>query len=184
MENNITTLILEAQGGNTVAFHKLVSYHDERVMTLALQLTRDKQDAEDLYQEVFMKAYKAIGSFRLESEFFTWLYRITVNSFYNLQRKASRIQPQESLVPEKDSTHDIVDESIPSAAKEEIQHAVTNALNQLPTQQKTAFIMKHYEGLKIREIAKIMDLSDGTVKRYLFRAMEKLRPMLKEYRYA
>jgi RNA polymerase sigma-70 factor (ECF subfamily) len=88
------------------------------------------------------------------------------------------------LVPEKDSTHDIVDESIPSAAKEEIQHAVTNALNQLPTQQKTAFIMKHYEGLKIREIAKIMDLSDGTVKRYLFRAMEKLRPMLKEYRYA
>ena len=109
MENNITTLILEAQGGNTVAFHKLVSYHDERVMTLALQLTRDKQDAEDLYQEVFMKAYKAIGSFRLESEFFTWLYRITVNSFYNLQRKASRIQQQESLVPEKDSTHDIAD---------------------------------------------------------------------------
>ena len=111
-------------------------------MTLVLQLTRDKQDAEDLYQEVFMKAYKAIGSFRLESEFFTWLYRITVNSFYNLQRKASRIQ------------------------------------------QKTAFVMKHYEGLKIREIATIMNLSDGTVKRYLFRAIEKLRPMLQEYRYA
>ncbi len=68
MENNIKTLILEAKSGNTVAFHKLVSYHDERIMTLALQLTRDKQDAEDLYQEVFMKAYKAIGSFRLESD--------------------------------------------------------------------------------------------------------------------
>ena len=184
MENNITTLILEAKSGNTIAFHKLVSYHDERIMTLALQLTRDKQDAEDLYQEIFMKAYKAIGSFRLESEFFTWLYRITVNSFYDLQRKASRIQKQESLAPEKDSTHDIADDSIPSAEKEEIQHAITNALNHLPTQQKTAFVMKHYEGLKIREIAKIMDLSDGTVKRYLFRAMEKLRPMLKEYRYA
>jgi len=184
LENNITTLILEAQGGNTVAFRKLVSYHDERVTTLALQLTRDKQDAENLYQEVFMKAYKAIGSFRLESEFFTWLYRITVNSFYNLRWKASRIQQQESLVPEKDSTHDIADDSIPSAANEEIQHAVTNALNQLPTQQKTAFVMKHYEGLKIREIATIMNLSDGTVKRYLFRAIEKLRPMLQEYRYA
>ena len=113
-------------------------------MTLALQLTRDKQDAEDLYQEVFMKAYKAIGSFRLESEFFTWLYRITVNSFYNLQRKASRIHQQESLDPEIDSTHDIADDSIPSAANEEIQDAVTNALNQLPIQQKTAFVMKHY----------------------------------------
>ena len=107
-----------------------------------------------------------------------------MNSFYNLQRKASRIQQQESLVPEKDSTHDIADDSIPSAANKEIQHAVTNALNQLPTQQKTAFVMKHYEGLKIREIATIMNLSDGTVKRYLFRAIEKLRPMLQEYRYA
>lgn len=184
LENNITTLILEAQGGNTEAFHELVSYHDERVMTLALQLTRDKQDAEDLYQEVFMKAYKAIGFFCLKSEFFTWLYRITVNSFYNLQRKASRIQQQESLDPEIDSTHDIADDSIPSAANEEIQDAVTNALNQLPIQQKTAFVMKHHEGLKIREIATIMNLSDGTVKRYLFRAIEKLRPMLQEYRYA
>ena len=184
LENNITTLILEAQGGNTEAFHELVSYHDERVITLALQLTRDKQDAEDLYQEVFKKAYKAIGIFRLKSEFFTWLYRITVNSFYNLQRKASRIHQQESLDPEIDSTHDIADDSIPSAANEEIQDAVTNALNQLPIQQKTAFVMKHYEGLKIREIATIMNLSDGTVKRYLFRAIEKLRPMLQEYRYA
>ena len=113
-------------------------------MTLTLQLTRDKQDAEDLYQEVFMKAYKAIGSFRLESEFFTWLYRITVDSFYNLQRKASRIHQQKSLDPEIDSTHDIADDSIPSAANEEIQDAVTNALNQLPIQQKTAFVMKHY----------------------------------------
>jgi len=184
LENNITTLILETQGGNTEAFHELVSYHDERVLTLALQLTRDKQDAEDLYQEVFMKAYKAIGFFCLKSEFFTWLYRITVNSFYNLQRKASRIHQQESLDPEIDSTHDIADDSIPSAANEEIQDAVTNALNQLPIQQKTAFVMKHYKGLKIREIATIMNLSDGTVKRYLFRAIEKLRPMLQEYRYA
>ena len=153
-------------------------------MTLALQLTRDKQDAEDLYQEVFMKAYKAIGFFCLKSGFFTWLYRITVNSFYNLQRKASRIHQQKSLDPEIDSTHDIADDSIPSAANEEILDAVTNALNQLPIQQKTAFVMKHHEGLKIREIATIMNLSDGTVKRYLFRAIEKLRPMLQEYRYA
>tara|TARA_B100000029_G_C17436771_1_gene909958 strand:- start:439 stop:993 length:555 start_codon:yes stop_codon:yes gene_type:complete len=184
LEKQIKTLILEAQGGDTEAFHELVSLHDERVMTLALQLTRDKQDAEDLYQDVFMKAYKAINSFRLESEFFTWLYRITVNSFYNLQRKASRIKQQESLDPEKDPAHDIADSAKSSAEKEEIQTAVTQALNQLPTQQKTVFVMKHYEGLKVREIANIMEISDGTVKRYLFRAMEKLRPMLKEYRYA
>lgn len=184
MEQSIKTLIIEAQGGNTEAFHELVSLHDERVMTLALQLTRDKRDAEDLYQEVFMKAYKAIGSFRLESEFFTWLYRITVNSFYTLQRKASKMQTQESFDPEKDSTHDIADESKSPHENEEIHEAVTGALNQLPTQQKTVFVMKHYEGLKVREIASIMDISDGTVKRYLFRAMEKLRPMLKEYQYA
>ncbi len=183
MENNIKSLILEAQRGNTEAFHELVSFHDERVMTLALQLTRDKQDAEDLYQEVFMKAFKAIESFRLESEFFTWLYRITVSSFYNLQRKASRIQQQESLDPEKESTHNIADETMSTSEKIEIRSAVSKALSQLPTQQKIVFVMKHYEGMKIREISNILDISDGSVKRYLFRAMEKLRPVLKEYRY-
>lgn len=184
MENNLKTLILEAQGGNTEAFHELVSTHDERVMTLALQLTRNKYDAEDLYQEVFMKAYKSITSFRLESDFFTWLYRITVNSFYNLQRKSSRIKYQESLDPAKDPSHDIPDQSVNTRESEEIKGAVTAALNQLPAQQKTVFVLKHYEGMKIREIANILDISSGTVKRYLFRSMEKLRPMLKEYRYA
>jgi RNA polymerase sigma-70 factor (ECF subfamily) len=184
LKNNIKTLILEAQSGNRESFHQLVSFHDERIMTLALQLTRNMQDAEDLYQDVFMKAFKSIGSFRLESEFFTWLYRITVNSFYNFQRKTSQLQKQESLDPEKDATHNISSDSKQSTVKDEVNQAVTRALNQLPIQQKTVFIMKHYEGLKIREISAIMNISDGTVKRYLFRAMERLRPMLQEYRYA
>ena len=184
MNQSIKTLIHEAQSGSIEAFHELVSIHDERVMTLALQLTRDQRDAEDLYQEVFMKAFRSIKSFRLESEFFTWLYRITVNSFYNLQRKASKMKMQESLNPDQDPSHDIPDSSIPKQDQKEIHEAVSTALNTLPTQQKTVFVMKHFEGLKVKEIANIMDISDGTVKRYLFRALEKLRPMLKEYRYA
>jgi RNA polymerase sigma-70 factor (ECF subfamily) len=183
LKNNINILILEAQSGNKEAFHQLVSFHDERVMSLALQLTRNMQDAEDLYQEVFIKAYKSIGSFRLESEFFTWIYRITVNSFFNFKKKTLRLQKQESLDLQKNPKHNISNDSTLTIDKDEVNHAVTKALNQLSIKQKTVFVMKHYEGLKIREISAIMNISDGTVKRYLFRAIEKLRPMLKEYRY-
>ncbi len=185
MKDDIRKLILDAQGGNANAFHELVATHDEKIMTLALQLTKNKQDAEDLYQEVFIRAYKNIRGFRFKSEFYTWLYRITVNTFYNMKRKTAKMKYVE---PEENRSSDHMDAApdpaLSSLESYEIRQAVKSAASRLPAKQKSVFILKHFQQLKIREIAGIMDIAEGTVKKYLFRAMEKLREDLKEYRYA
>ena len=185
MKAEIRQLIKKAQSGDPKAFHELVKLHDERVMILAYQLTRNQQDAEDLYQEVFLKAYKNIRNFRFESQFYTWLYRITVNTSYNYKRKQARLNLYEPDA-EKESGHLtwIADPGDNSTSGQEIMAAVKTAMIVLPQKQRTVFILKHLENLKIKDIARILNISEGTVKRYLFRAMEKLRVELKEYRYA
>lgn len=185
MDDKTTQLIINAQTGDAESFHQLVALHDDRIMALAFQLSKNQSDAEDIYQDVFVKAWKSIKSFRMESEFFTWLYRITVNTFLTHQKKISRMNIQDS---DSDSGYDPLDwvQSSPDDTQksEEINASVQLAIKSLPEKQKTAFILKHMQHLKIREIANIMDISEGTVKKYLFRAMEKMRIELKEYRYA
>ncbi len=184
MDNTTRQLILQAQSGDHTAFHKLVAMHDERIMILAYQMTKNEKDAEDLYQDVFLKAFKYINQFEFRSEFYTWLYRITVNTAYNYHRKRSKMHIVDPG-PENDydplnwiATED--DDDIPG---DEVRSAIKECLNILPKQQRTVFILKHLQRLKIKDISAIMGVSEGTVKKYLFRAMEKLRVALKEYRY-
>lgn len=185
MKSETKILIIEAQAGDANAFHDLVAMFDGKIMTLAYQLTQNKQDAEDLYQEAFIKAYKNISKFRFQSEFYTWLYRITINTFYNMKRKLSKYHFQEpALEGNNDPVSHLSDESRNPQNDQEIQSAVKNAARNLPLKQRTVFMLKHMQNLKIREIANIMDIGEGTVKKYLFRAMEKLRDELKEYQYA
>ncbi|MFH1852700.1 MAG: sigma-70 family RNA polymerase sigma factor [Candidatus Neomarinimicrobiota bacterium] len=185
MKEEIRQLIKKAQAGDAEAFHELVKLHDERVMILAYQLTHNEQDAEDLYQEVFLKAYKSLKNFRFESQFYTWLYRITVNTAFNYKRKLARLNLYE---PDEENSSGhlewIADTDDNESSRGEIMSAVKDAMTVLPQKQKTVFILKHLENLKIKDISRILDISEGTVKRYLFRAMEKLRVELKEYRYA
>jgi RNA polymerase sigma-70 factor (ECF subfamily) len=184
VKETVRQLIIRAQDGDTSAFHELVAMHDERIMILAYQLTKNEQDAEDLYQEVFLKAFKKLHQFRFESEFFTWLYRITVNTAHNYWRRTARLQTYEV---ESDGGRDplnwIAATDSPSPEHQEILLAVREAVARLPHQQRTVFILKHLQGLKIQDVAKILDLSEGTIKKYLFRAVEKLRKALKEYQY-
>jgi RNA polymerase sigma-70 factor (ECF subfamily) len=184
LKNDIRQLIQLAQAGDSEAFHQLVAIHDEKIMTLAYQLTQNKYDAEDLYQEVFIKAYKSISKFRFQSAFYTWLYRITVNTFYNLKRTQNKMPIQEALEDGSDPLMNITEKPESTSDRDEIMKAVKAAANQLPDKQRTAFLLKHMQNLKIREISGIMGIGEGTVKKYLFRAMEKLRNELKEYRYA
>ena len=152
-------------------------------MILAYQLTQNEQDAEDLYQEVFFKVYKKIGSFRFQSEFYTWLYRITVNTAYNFKRKQGKMHTLEPNEDDSSPLDWIADTSNNDSDQKEIRDAISVALQDLPHQQRTVFILKHLQKLKIKDISLILNISDGTVKKYLFRAMEKLRESLKEYRY-
>lgn len=181
MTEEIKGLIQNAQNGDSDAFHQLVAMHDERIMVLAYQLMKNEQDAEDLYQESFIKAYKHIGSFRFESSFYTWIYRITVNTSINMKRKLSKLRLQDRR-DEMDPL-DTIPESTSKDNPGEINTAVRNAADNLPDKQRTVFILKHLQNMKIREIASIMEIGEGTVKKYLFRAMEKMRKDLKEYRY-
>lgn len=183
MDEQIKKLIISAQGGDAGAFHELVKLHDERIMILAYQLTHNEQDAEDLYQEVFFKVYRKIGSFRFRSEFYTWLYRITVNTAYNFKRKQGKIKTVEPFEDDNSALDWIPETGSNDSDQEEIRDAISVALQDLPHRQRTVFILKHLQKLKIKDISLILNISDGTVKKYLFRAMEKLRESLKEYRY-
>jgi len=178
-------LIVKAQAGDTESFHEIVTKYDTRIMTLTLQIAQNKEDAEDIYQETFIKVYKNIAKFRFESDIYTWIYRIAVNTAYNYNRKHSKIKVVE---PKEDDGYDLLDWVFDPQSNEENREDLIMAINQsllkLSHQQRVVFILKHLQQLKIKDIANILDLSEGTVKKYLFRAMEKLRVSLKEYHYA
>ncbi len=181
MERDEVELIKKAQDGDKMAFQELMNRHGERVMCGAYKFTKNHQDAEDLYQETFIRVYKNIESFRFESEFYTWVYRIMANLAFNLYRKQKRMQ---TIEPEdEDYFWQTIpaDESSNSDRKlylTSIKEQVDQALLGLSPKQRTVFIMKHYEAKKIRDISAILGCTDGTVKRYLYRATQKLQKML------
>ena len=185
MDKTTKELIHKAQAGDAESFHNIVAIYDSRIMTLSLQIAQNKEDAEDIYQETFIKVYKNISKFRFESDIYTWIYRIAINTAYNYKRKHSKITTVE---PKEDSGFDFLDWVYDPQSNEENREELILAINQslltLSHQQRTVFILKHLQQLKIKDIANILDLSDGTVKKYLFRAMEKLRVSLKDYHYA
>ncbi|HPC35013.1 MAG TPA: sigma-70 family RNA polymerase sigma factor [Candidatus Marinimicrobia bacterium] len=183
MENEEVEIIRRIQGGDKMAFARLMEQYGERVMSTALRFTRNHQDAEDLYQETFIKVYQNLGKFRFESEFFTWIYRILANQAFNLYNRHKRMTIAD---PGED---DYLWETIPADAEDEadrvtynhsIQEQIDAALQQLSAKQRVVFILKHFEGKKIRDIAILLECTEGTVKRYLFRATRKLQTLLAE----
>ena len=187
MELSDNELISRAQHGEVVAFEQLVHRYDRNVLAIASRYTRNAEDAQDIYQEVFLRVYRGLSGFRFESLFSTWLYRVATNVCLSFQRK-NRTGDQMSL----DETYEDR-ETVEAAAATatygknperhyrdvEITDRVTGALEELPSKQKLVFILKHYEGLKLREIADMMNCAEGTVKKYLFLATQKLRAQLR-----
>ncbi|MBN2280976.1 MAG: RNA polymerase sigma factor [Candidatus Marinimicrobia bacterium] len=182
MKDNEKGLIERAQGGDKMAFQEIMKIHGQKMLGLAFKFTKNHQDAEDLYQETFLKIYRNLNSFRFESEFTTWAYRILANIAYNTFRK----QKNSQTVDMQDGERDLW-ETIPGDEKDQADREVYNealreqihgALSQLSPKQKTVFIMKHYEGKKIKDIAGILGTTEGTVKKYLFRATQKMRQSL------
>lgn len=185
MDKTTRDLIIKAQAGDTESFHEIVTIYDTRIMILTLQITQNKEDAEDIYQETFVKVFKNLSKFRFESDIYTWIYRIAVNTAYNYKRKHSKLKVVETREEDGYDLLDwVYDPQSHKDNREELIMAINQSLLQLSHQQRTVFILKHLQQLKIKDIANILDLSEGTVKKYLFRAMEKLRVSLKEYHYA
>jgi RNA polymerase sigma-70 factor (ECF subfamily) len=178
-------LIERAQEGDQEAFCLLARSYQRRIYALALHYTRDPHEAEDLSQEVWLKAYRAIGGFRGEAGFYTWLRRITVNTFlnhqremktvYSIEKKAFRLGELVSL-----DELGLAPSEPPQAPEERLQQQmmvekVMESLSELTPQQRLIFLLKHREGMTYDEIAQACAVSTGTVKKALFRAINRLR---------
>jgi RNA polymerase sigma-70 factor (ECF subfamily) len=179
-------LIRRAQAGDLEAFCRLAREYERRVYALALHYCRDRADAEDLSQEVWLKAFKSLAGFRFESSFHTWLRRITVNAFLNHRRTMQVTREDERTTVRLESIEGMTEE--PSLA-ESLTHGesengfhqkilfgrVMRALGELTEQQRLIFLLKHREGMTCQEIAEVFGCSVGSVKKSLFRSIEKLR---------
>lgn len=174
------------------AFEALVEKYDRYVLNIAYSFRNSQDDAKDIYQEVFMRVYRGLKKFRYDSEFSTWLYRITTNvciTYYKKMKRHSHDSLDRDIV-ENEGDNRTVSDILPSSVRTEdkavgsdISGHINRALGELPAQQKLAFTLKFYDGFKIREIADMMNCAEGTVKRYIFNATNKMREQLKGLAY-
>jgi RNA polymerase sigma-70 factor (ECF subfamily) len=186
MESTEKELIIKAQNGNTIAFEQLVYNYDRAVLSIAMRYVRDEDDAKDIYQEVFIRVFRGLKKFEFRSEFSTWVFRITTNVCltYKSRKKEQIMIPLEDEIDDEKSyeTIDIISrERSPEeeTADNDLGLLIGNAVDSLTTRQRITFVLKHYEGYKIREIAEMLNCKEGTVKKYLFDAVKNLKKKLK-----
>jgi RNA polymerase sigma-70 factor, ECF subfamily len=180
-------LIQRAKLGDMMAFEELVFRYDRQVLTIAARYVQSAEDAKDIYQEVFLRVFRSLPRFQLRSQFSTWLFRITTNVCLSHRTKRKR-HVHTSLSQESDEEHGgtladlIVDKGATDEEAEKTDTAlhVAQAVDTLSPKQKLVFTMKYYDGYKIREIAQMIGLNEGTVKRYLFASTRKVRLSLKD----
>jgi RNA polymerase sigma-70 factor, ECF subfamily len=180
-------LIINAQKGDMAAFEELVYRHDKHVLNIAKSFRNSDEDAKDIYQEVFLRVYRGLKNFQFKSEFTTWLFRITTNVCITHQtRTKSYDSIDRELSNDEDSATTFADTLTDGKSTDEmavgsdISKYVKNALDDLPPKQKLAFTLKYYEEYKIREIAVMMQCTEGAVKKYLFMATHRMRDKLKK----
>jgi RNA polymerase sigma-70 factor (ECF subfamily) len=186
MDESDADLIKRAQAQDLDAFCALAERYARRIHLLASHYCQNTQDAEDLSQEVWLKAYQAVHTFRFDSSFYTWLRRITINTFLNHRRSNFfRRRGQTTVVQLLEIDSDFSGELVESrsVSPENIYNkllfeSVVNALAELTPSQRLAFLLRHYEGMTYEEIANAMSCSAGTVKKGVWRAIAKLRARL------
>ncbi len=181
-------LIREAQRGQRAAFDALVRRYDQSVLRLALHMLGNEQDAQDVHQEAFIKAYRHLGNFRFECSFYTWLYRIVTNLCLDqLRRRKSRREDPATVLDasgdEMDLMANITDDRAMANPGRELDRKVMSqqineALDKLTPRERTVFELKHYQGLKLRTIGEMLSTTEETAKNTLFRATRKLRANL------
>jgi len=186
MKTQSEALIRKAQRGETEAFQELVRKHDRKVLGLAYRMLGNQQDAEDVYQEVFMQVYNNIRKFRFQSAFETWLYRIVVNTAINYRRKRNRHlnRSVDILLSEDNASWDPADHKpLPDRLilNREIREQIDRGLENLTLIQRTIFVLRFYQDFKIKDIAEIVSSSEGTVKNTLFRSIQKMRKQLTHF---
>ncbi|NKB77074.1 MAG: RNA polymerase sigma factor RpoE [Gammaproteobacteria bacterium] len=177
-EDNDIALVERVKNGDKKAFNLLVSKYQYRIKHLVARFVKDPVEQEDIVQEAFIKAYRAIGRFRGDSAFYTWLYRIAVNSAKNYIVAAGRRPPSQDIdadeiahtrhagsITERNSPEEILQ-------NDELVAAIREAIRLLPHELKEAIQLREFDGLSYEDIAAVMDCPIGTVRSRIFRARE------------
>ena len=173
-------LVKKSQLGDKSAFEELVKRHQDLVFSLSFKLTGNRELANDVAQEAFIRAWKAIEKFRGDSTFGTWIYRITVNTAWTLRKKAKKHyslnieETQEPVVIDEKKDPELV------AINSDLSVVLRKALNQIPLEQRIIVELKNIEGRSHKEIADYLDISVTAAKVRLHRAHQKLRNILEE----
>lgn len=180
-------LIEQFQNGDTAAFDALFTRYQKRTFRLVQRFVSNPEDASDLTQDAFIRAYQGLGDFKSQCQFYSWLYRITVNLCIDFLRKKSR---SEVLLYDSDDSGElpmsnIADPRSESPAKavenKELRAHIRKAVRRLPPKQRQIFILRHWNGLSLKDIAAVVGRSDGTVKAHLLHAHRNLRKHLRPY---
>ena len=181
-------LVKRVQNGDSKAFDVLVIKYQQRVINLITRFVSDYSECQDIAQEAFMKAYKGLHNFRGDSQFYTWLYRISANSAKNYLASKSRKVPAQGIDAQDAEFHDgesrLKDRETPESLMltKEIEKTVFASIDALPEDLKMAIRFREMEGMSYDEIAQIMDCPIGTVRSRIFRAREaidaELRPLI------
>lgn len=173
-------LVARVQKGEKPAFDLLVRKYQSRVIALVYRIIPDRMEAQDVAQEAFIRAYRAIGSFRGDSAFYTWLYRIALNAARN-QLAARKRRPPGSDVDVSDAEHYAEGDLLRSGdtpegevLRAELEQTVHATIAALPLELRTAFMLREFDGLSYEDIAIVMDCPVGTVRSRIFRAREEI----------
>lgn len=180
-------MVRRAREGDLAAFRTIVDQNKLAVFRLAYDMTGNRHDAEDISQEVFVKAYRSLDRFRGEAKLSSWLYRITVNACHDLRsRKAwATMRPDGELEERREAPmfHGNTRDNPEAAAEGTVmQGHIDAALQRLTPRERAIFTLRHYHDLSLREIADVLTISEGTVKSMLFRALKRLQKELRFYR--
>ncbi len=185
-----TALIKAAQAGDQDAFGKLVRAYDQSVLRLAMNLLRSPEDAQDVYQEAFLRVYRNLHNFRFDCSFHTWLYRIVTNLCLDQMRRRKVRKEEPTVIPTSDGVLDRVDAVADQRAdgdpqrnlySGQIRKKVKEVLGGLTPRERMVFEMRHYQGLRLRNIGEILGTTEEAAKNCLFRANQKMRAALGEF---
>ncbi|MEO8025607.1 MAG: sigma-70 family RNA polymerase sigma factor [Bryobacteraceae bacterium] len=184
------SLIRAAQAGDEVAFEQLVRMYDQSVLRLAMNLLRSPDDAQDVYQEAFLRVFRNLHSFRFDCSFHTWLYRIVTNLCLDhlRKRKVRREEPTvltttEGPLDRMDSVQEERADGNPQRHlfSGELRNRIRETLGELTPRERMVFELRHYQGLRLRAIGEMLGTTEEAAKNCLFRATQKMRAALGDF---
>lgn len=173
-----------AQTGNIAAFERLVRLLEGQMLAVAAGFAHTPDDANDIYQDAMLAAFRALPKFKLESKFSTWLHKIVVNTALSNRRKLKRTwQKLARIQSEYEQEETYIESRSPESSMldSELNTAINGAMDRLSDNERIAFVLCHQQGFKIREAAEVMSCTESSVKVVLFRARNKLKKILQDY---